>query len=141
MDRRQNGTLVAELQRLVAAGLSLRRAGITLGIGTKKPYSLLRNRPDLRVRRRIDQRTVRRVLRLIHAGRLSYARIAITTEVSKTSVLRIRDRAAGVSQQFRRRRAAYRCGQCRNLVTLDPCPICEARHAHQASTRQGLADA
>lgn len=141
MEGRQNATLIAELERLVAAGLSLRRAGIKLGIGTKRPYSLLRDRPELRVRRRIDEQTVRRVKRLISGGRLSYARIAIATSVSKTSVLRIRDRAAGVSNQWRRRRVAYRCAGCRHLVSLDPCPICEARRANATSNRPHASDA
>lgn len=139
MESVQNGTLVEELERLVAAGLSLRRAGIKLGIGTKRPYSLLPDRPELRVRRRIDRQTVRRIERLIDEGRLSYARIAVVADVSKTSVLRIRDRAAGVKGGLRRTRTPYRCDACRNLVSLAPCPICEARRANEESSRSTTA--
>jgi len=116
------------LAEALANGLTIGECAAVLGMCRSRAYVLANRDALINGPLIISAERRREVLRLIHRSNLSCKEIAARVGVSKTSVLRIRDRAAKVGAgRFARVRKSYRCPGCGATVQIAPCVLCTAR--------------
>lgn len=125
MSYRQKQRLSVAIRR----GLSVVEAAAIAGVNRSSAYAAARA-AGLVQAKRVAERHRRRILTLLNRG-YSLRRVAAAIAISKTSVLRVRDRASDTEQQgqvrFRRSRQAANCPTCGRLVRIVPCVACVAR--------------
>ena len=117
------------MSKLVVAlrsGLSVLQSAAIAGVCRTTAYAVA-SELGIAKPRRIPEELKRRAVELVDRGELSLAGIARELGISKTAVIKSRDRMAALERGSRQTRAAYVCAGCGHRVRLRPCVICAAR--------------